>query len=135
MASVAANSGLVFAQVESRIAALTTANTIDISTQFSRGLFEGWLKFTLSVYFVLIGVGVIAADAPPVKRVLMLFSEGKDLPVNVMLERAAKAELQSHSTNRIEFYAEHLDAMRFPGESYYRLFRAYFSRKYFRNNL
>ena len=70
-----------------------------------------------------------AAAAGP-KRVLMLFSEGKDLPVNVIAERAAKAELQSHSTNRIEFYAEHLDAMRFPGESYYKLFRKYLREKY-----
>jgi hypothetical protein len=46
-----------------------------------------------------------AADALPAKRVLMLFSEGKDLPVNVIVEQAAKTELQSHSTNRIEFYA------------------------------
>ena len=80
--------------------------------------------------FYLAACGLKAADAPPVKRVLMLFSEGKDLPVNVMVERAAKAELQSHSTNRIEFYAEHLDAIRFPGESYYKLFREYLREKY-----
>ena len=57
-------------------------------------------------------------------------ARSKDLPVNVIAERAAKAELQSHSTNRIEFYAEHLDAMRFPGESYYKLFRKYLREKY-----
>jgi len=62
----------------------------------------------------------------------MLFSEGKDLPVNVVVEQAAKAELQSHSANRIELYAEHLDASRFPGESYYKLFREYLREKYAR---
>jgi len=59
----------------------------------------------------------------------MLFSEGKDLPVNVVVEQAAKAELQSHSANRIELYAEHLDASRFPGESYYKLFSGISARK------
>ncbi len=62
----------------------------------------------------------------------MLFSEGKDLPVNVVVEQAMKAELQSHSATRIELYAEHLDASRFPGESYYKLFREYLSEKYAR---
>ena len=60
----------------------------------------------------------------------MLFSEGKDLPANLAVERAAKTELQDQSTNRIDFYAEHLDASRFPGESYYRLFRDYLREKY-----
>ncbi|MDZ4344208.1 MAG: hypothetical protein U1E51_17450 [Candidatus Binatia bacterium] len=30
----------------------------------------------------------------------------------------------------MEFYAEHLDASRIPGESHYRLFREYLSEKY-----
>ncbi len=50
--------------------------------------------------------------------------------MNVLVERAAKAELPRTSTNRIEFYAEHLDASRFPGESYYQLFREYLREKY-----
>jgi len=64
------------------------------------------------------------------KRVLMLFSESKDLPANIFLERATRAELEKRSRARLEFYAEHLDASRFPGESHYRLFREYLSEKY-----
>jgi len=78
---------------------------------------------------ILVVAHVSAAESPAPKRVLMLFSEGKDLPVNVITEQAATTELQSHSTNRIEFYAEHLDASRFPGESYYKLFREYLREK------
>ena len=67
---------------------------------------------------ILTATNVSAVESPGPKRVLMLFSEGKDLPVNVVVEQAVKAELQSHSANRIELYAEHLDASRFPGESW-----------------
>ncbi len=81
---------------------------------------------------ILTAANVSAVESPGPKRVLMLFSEGKDLPVNVVVEQAAKAELQSHSANRIELYAEHLDASRFPGESYYKLFREYLREKYAR---
>jgi len=71
---------------------------------------------------ILTATNVSAVESPGPKRVLMLFSEGKDLPVNVIAEQAAKAELHGHSPGRIEFYAEHLDASRFPGESYYGCF-------------
>jgi len=81
---------------------------------------------------ILVVAHVSAAESPAPKRVLILFSEGKNLPVNVIVEQAATTELQSHSTHRIEFYAEHLDASRFPGESYYRLFREYLREKYAR---
>ncbi len=73
--------------------------------------------------------GAWGEDAERAKRVLMLFSESKDLPANIFLERATRAELQKRSRARLEFYAEHLDASRFPGESHYKLFREYLSEK------
>jgi hypothetical protein len=67
--------------------------------------------------------GAERVDQERAKRVLMLFSASKELPANIFLERAKRAELEKRSRARLEFYAEHLDASRFPGESHYRLFR------------
>jgi hypothetical protein len=49
----------------------------------------------------------------------MLFSASKDLRANIFLERATRAELEKRSRARLEFFAEHLDASRFSGESHY----------------
>src|SRR5208282_261873 len=69
------------------------------------------------------------------KRVLMIFREGKDLPGNVMLEQAVRAEMQKLSTNRIEFFVENLDASHFSDQGHYLLFQDYLGRKYAGQNL
>jgi signal transduction histidine kinase len=69
------------------------------------------------------------------KRILMIFSEGKDMPGNVMLEQAVRAEMQKLSTNRIEFFTENLDASHFSDEGHYLLFQDYLGRKYAGQNL
>ena len=65
----------------------------------------------------------------------MIFSEGKDMPGNVMLEQAVRAEMQKLSTNRIEFFTENLDASHFSDEGHYLLFQDYLGRKYAGQNL
>jgi signal transduction histidine kinase len=69
------------------------------------------------------------------KRVLMVFGDSRDLPGNVILEQAVRAEMLSLSTNRIEFFAESLDATRFPDPKYYRLFRDYIKNRYSEQHL
>jgi len=64
-----------------------------------------------------------------IKRILILFSENKFLPGNALVEQAARKVLEQ-SGRPLEFYAEYLDAGRFPGENYYRLFREYLQEKY-----
>ena len=69
------------------------------------------------------------------KRVLMLFSEGKDVPGNIQMEQAVRGAMQKASTNRIEFLAEYLDASHFSGPEYFRLFQDYLGKKYAGQNL
>lgn len=69
------------------------------------------------------------------RKVLMLFSAAKELPGVVMMEQSVRAELEKRSTNRIEFFAEHLDASRFSGIGQYRLFLDYLREKYAGQNL
>ena len=64
------------------------------------------------------------------KRVLMIFSEARDLPGNVMMEQAVRQEMLAHSTNNIDFFSESLDSSRFPDKNHYRLFGDYIKNKY-----
>ena len=70
-----------------------------------------------------------------VKRVLMIFGEGKDVLGNVVLEQAVRAEMQKASSNRIEFLAEYLDASHFSDKEHFRLFQDYLGKKYAGQNL
>jgi signal transduction histidine kinase len=63
------------------------------------------------------------------KRILMLFSESKFVLANVIIEEAARNAL-IQGKGSFEFYAEYLDANRFPEENHYRLFREYLQAKY-----
>ena len=86
---------------------------------------------------MLIAVSSFSAPAPrpPQRateplRVLLIFSEGKDLPGNVLLEQAVRTAFDQGSSKRAEFYTEHLDASRFSDEAHYRIFRDYLGAKY-----
>ena len=71
-----------------------------------------------------------APNATKPLRVLLIFSEGKDLPGNVLLEQAVRAAFDQSNSKRAEFYTEHLDASRFSDEIHYRIFRDYLGAKY-----
>jgi signal transduction histidine kinase len=60
----------------------------------------------------------------------MIFSEGKDLPGNIMLEQAFRAEVLKQSKDPIEFYPEHMDASHFSNKALYQIFRDYLAAKY-----
>jgi len=60
----------------------------------------------------------------------MIFNESKDVPGNIVLEQAVRAEMQEAVTNRIEFLAEYLDASHFSDKEHFRLFQDYLGRKY-----
>src|SRR6187401_413542 len=66
----------------------------------------------------------------PLRKVLILFSEARDLSGNAMLEQAVRARMLQDSRNRIEFYVESLDAGRFQSPGHYQVFKDYLERKY-----
>ena len=84
----------------------------------------------------LLAVPLLSAPAPRPHRaaeplrVLLIFSEGKDLPGNILLEQGVRAAFDQGSSKRVEFYTEHLDASRFADEGHYRIFRDYLGAKY-----
>ena len=54
--------------------------------------------------------------AAPVQRVLMLYSDERLLPANIIMDEAIRAAFAAGTKNRVEFYSEFLDVARFPGE-------------------
>lgn len=70
------------------------------------------------------------AEVQPTKRVLLMFSEARDLPGNAMMEQAVRAEMLKGGTNQIEFFAENLDAGRFSDAGQYVVFKDYLEKKY-----
>jgi signal transduction histidine kinase len=74
-------------------------------------------------------------DNSHTKRVLLIFSESRDLPGNALMEQAVRVEMLKDNTNRIEFFAESLDSAHFPNPRHYRLFRDYVKNKYAGQNL
>jgi signal transduction histidine kinase len=71
-----------------------------------------------------------APENSPSKRVLMLFSQTRDLAGSILLEQAVREEMQQHSTNRIEFLTENLDAIHFSDQAHFHLFQDYLGKKY-----
>jgi len=74
--------------------------------------------------------GTEGANFSSAKHVLLIFSEARDLPGNVMMEQSVRAEMLKNSTNRMEFFTESMDAARFPSPRHYRLFHDYIKNKY-----
>lgn len=92
----------------------------------------------LVLTFALILTGVLDCQAQATnnlaplrpKRVLLIFSEARDLPGNVIMEQAVRTEMQAQTTNPIEFYTESLEASRFPYARHYNEFEDYLKNKY-----
>ena len=50
------------------------------------------------------------------QRVLVLYSDERLLPANIIMDEAIPAAFAVGTENRVEFYSEFLDVARFPGE-------------------
>ena len=65
------------------------------------------------------GSSVVAQtpSSKPLRRVLVLYSDERLLPANLVADEAIRATFASESSNRVEFHSEFLDVSRFPGEA------------------
>jgi signal transduction histidine kinase len=66
----------------------------------------------------------------PVQRVLVLYSDERLLPANMIVDEAIRATFVVGTSNRLEFYSEFLDVARFPGEEEQQRQRDFFRDKY-----
>jgi hypothetical protein len=72
-----------------------------------------------------------AEQAPaPGQRVLMLYSDERLLPANIIMDEAIRAAFAVGTNKRVEFYSEFLDVARFPGQEQQQRQRDFFRDKY-----
>ena len=73
--------------------------------------------YALRVIFGLLCSVVYAIAQPPgTQRVLVLYSDERLLPANVIFDRSFRTSFQAGTSKRIEFHSEFLDVSRFSGE-------------------
>ena len=75
----------------------------------------------------------VVAQSPfstPLGRVLVLYSDERLLPANIILDEAIRATFAADTSDRIEFHSEFLDVTRFPGEAQQQRQRDFLRDKY-----
>ena len=66
----------------------------------------------------------------PLRRVLVLYSDERLLPANIILDEAIRTTFAADPSYRIEFHSEFLDVTRFPGEAQQQRQRDFLRDKY-----
>jgi len=88
------------------------------------------LAFFVPLSVAWFNVAVGGTVPAPVQRVLVLYSDERLLPANIIVDEAIRAAFAVGTNNRIEFYSEFLDVARFPGEEQQQRQRDFFRDKY-----
>src|SRR5688572_30291561 len=70
------------------------------------------------------------ADFERAKRVVMISTGSRFSPGFALVEQSALETMAKLGPGRVDFYSEYLDIIRFPSESYRRIFRDYLRDKY-----
>jgi two-component system sensor kinase FixL len=86
--------------------------------------------YLLAIFCLIATSGVRAAESIPAKRVLMISTGSRFAPGFAVAEQSALDTLRNLGGGQIDVYSESLDIVRFPSESYRRLFRVYLYEKY-----
>ena len=88
--------------------------------------------FGASMLMACAASSVVAETSSPVplRRVLVLYSDERLLPANIIADEAIRATFAAESKDRIEFHSEFLDVSRFPGEAQQRRERDFLHDKY-----
>jgi hypothetical protein len=68
--------------------------------------------------------------ANPVRRVLVIYSDERLLPANVIVDEAIRGTFAAETTARVEFHSEFLDVARFPGKAQQQRERDFLREKY-----
>ena len=70
------------------------------------------------------------SSTPSLRRVLVLYSDERLLPANIILDEAIRATFAAETSDHIEFHSEFLDVTRFPGEEQQQRQRDFLRDKY-----
>ena len=85
---------------------------------------------SLTIILSLFWAFYVAGESPGTQRVLVLYSDERLLPANVIFDRSFRAHFQAGTSERIEFHSEFLDVSRFSGETQQEHQRDFLREKY-----
>jgi PAS domain S-box-containing protein len=88
------------------------------------------LGATMLLIVVCAAGNAVAQTTKPLRRVLVLSSDERLLPANIIVDEAIRATFAGDTNERIEFHSEFLDVSRFPGEEQQQRERDFFRDKY-----
>jgi len=88
------------------------------------------LGATMLLILNLAGTSATGQAPAPDQRVLVLYSDERLLPANIIADEAIRATFAVGTSNRIEFHSEFLDVSRFPGEAQQQRERDFLRDKY-----
>ena len=74
------------------------------------------LGVTIHLILNLTGPSANGQTPAPAQRVLVLYSDERLFPANIIIDEAIRAAFAARTNNRDEFYSEFLDVSRFPAE-------------------
>ena len=74
------------------------------------------VKTTKQGLIILAGTSAAGQAPAPRQRVLVLYSDERLLPNNIIMDEAIRATFAAGTKKRVEFYSEFLDLARFPGD-------------------
>ena len=88
-----------------------------------------WVGLSILIVCTTLG-NANGADSGRAKRVMMISTGSRFSPGFALIEQSALDTMAKLGPDRIDFYSEYLDIIRFPSESYQRIFRDYLRDKY-----
>ncbi|MBV9642855.1 MAG: PAS domain-containing protein, partial [Verrucomicrobia bacterium] len=93
---------------------------------------QGFVRLLSQAVFLSLFVSSFctAAQPPGAQRVLVLYSDERLLPANVIFDHSFRTNLQAGASRRIEFHSEFLDVARFSGEAQQERQRNFLREKY-----
>ena len=76
-----------------------------------------WLGSLVVLLGLFLPAYCMAVQSPALQRVLVLYSDERLLPANVIFDHSFSTTLQAGTSKRTEFHSEFLDVSRFSGEA------------------
>jgi hypothetical protein len=80
-------------------------------------LFRVGVTMLLLTAWIASSVVAQTPSSTPLRRVLVLYSDERLLPANIIIDEAIRTTFAADHSDRIEFHSEFLDVTRFPGEA------------------
>jgi PAS domain S-box-containing protein len=94
----------------------------------------GWVIILAAALMTVVFSSAQAAEPTPVKKVLILYSNGSDLPVHDLFARGLQEKLRQGSAFKIDYMYEYLEMPRYSSNKEYGAFLSRFLKEKYANN-